>query len=75
MKVPLSSAPPPVKRPFTTVSGVPVEPYYGPEHIKNLDSGRDLDEPGQFSYTRSIHESMYRGRLWTMRKAQNTMNH
>ena len=59
---------PPTKRPFTTVSGVPVEPYYGPEQLENLDLARDLGPPGQFPYTRGIHESMYRGRLWTMRQ-------
>ena len=57
-----------VKRPFTTISGVPVESYYGPEQIQNLDPARDLGDPGQFPYTRGIHESMYRGKLWTMRQ-------
>lgn len=42
--------------PFTTRSGVPVEPVYGDEPY-----------PGQFPYTRGIHASMYRSRLWTMR--------
>jgi methylmalonyl-CoA mutase N-terminal domain/subunit len=41
---------------FTTRSGVPVEPVYG-----------DGPYPGQFPYTRGIHASMYRSRLWTMR--------
>jgi len=45
----------------TTLSGLPLEPCYGP-------SPRDREEPGQFPYTRGIHESMYRGRLWTMRQ-------
>src|ERR1043165_3049288 len=27
-----------------------------------------MEEPGQFPYTRGIHKSMYRGRLWTMRQ-------
>jgi methylmalonyl-CoA mutase, N-terminal domain len=59
---------PTAKRPFTTISGVPIEPLYGPEHLKDLDPAHDLGEPGQFPYTRGIHESMYRGRLWTMRQ-------
>jgi len=42
--------------PFTTMSGVPVEPVYG-----------DGPFPGQYPYTRGIHASMYRSRLWTMR--------
>ncbi len=47
---------------------MPVEPYYGPEHLANLSPERDLGAPGQFPYTRGIHESMYRGKLWTMRQ-------
>ncbi len=68
MKVPNTTAPPPAMRPFTTISGVPVEPLYGPEHLQDFDCARDLAEPGQFPYTRGIHESMYRGKLWTMRQ-------
>ncbi|MDA3040404.1 MAG: methylmalonyl-CoA mutase family protein [Actinomycetota bacterium] len=44
--------------PFETMSGVPVEPVYGPE---------DGEFPGIYPYTRGIHASMYRSRLWTMR--------
>ena len=33
-----------------------------------LDYARDLGDPGKFPYTRGIHETMYRGRLWTMRQ-------
>ncbi|MGA2132837.1 MAG: methylmalonyl-CoA mutase family protein [Bryobacteraceae bacterium] len=46
---------------YTTISGVPIEPLYGPEQF-------DLPAPGEFPYTRGIHETMYRGRLWTMRQ-------
>ena len=56
------------ERPFTTISGVPIEPLYGPEDIRDLDPARDIAAPGQFPYTRGIHESMYRGKLWTMRQ-------
>jgi methylmalonyl-CoA mutase N-terminal domain/subunit len=56
------------KRPLTTISGVPVEPVYGPEDLRDFEPARDLGEPGRFPYTRGIHESMYRGRLWTMRQ-------
>ena len=44
--------------PFTTMSGVPVEPVYGPD---------DAEHPGQFPYTRGPYASMYRSKLWTMR--------
>ena len=49
----------------TTLSGIPVEPSYGPEQIPQLGT---LPEPGEFPYTRGIHASMYRGKLWTMRQ-------
>ena len=64
MKAPTTTPP----AAFTTISGVPIEPLYTPEHLSNLDPARDLGGPGQFPYTRGIHESMYRGKLWTMRQ-------
>ena len=36
--------------------------------MRALDSGRDLNNPGEFPYTRGIHPTGYRGRLWTMRQ-------
>ena len=56
------------ERRFTTISGVPIEPVYGPEHLRELDPARDLGAPGEFPYTRGIHRDMYRGKLWTMRQ-------
>jgi methylmalonyl-CoA mutase N-terminal domain/subunit len=55
-------------RQFTTISGVPVEPLYGPEALADMDQARDLGAPGEFPYTRGIHRDMYRGKLWTMRQ-------
>src|SRR6202171_3065055 len=52
------------ERAYKTLSGIPVEASYGPEQIRKLQ----LPEPGEFPYTRGIHESMYRGKLWTMRQ-------
>ncbi len=52
------------ERQFTTISGVPVAPLYGPEDGTALDPG----QPGEFPYTRGIHRDMYRGKLWTMRQ-------
>jgi methylmalonyl-CoA mutase N-terminal domain/subunit len=43
---------------FATMSGIPLEPVYGTA---------DAEFPGQFPYTRGLHASMYRSRLWTMR--------
>src|ERR671912_1665216 len=54
--------------PFTTISGRPVERLYTPDDIRALDYTRDLCHPGDFPYTRGIHPTGYRGKLWTMRQ-------
>src|SRR5919198_2292240 len=56
------------ERLFTTVSGVPIETVYTPEHIRGLEYEKDLADPGHAPYTRGIYPNMYRGRLWTMRQ-------
>jgi methylmalonyl-CoA mutase N-terminal domain/subunit len=53
---------------FETISGRPVKPLYTPLDVAGQDYARDLGFPGEFPYTRGIHDSMYRGRLWTMRQ-------
>ena len=53
---------------FTTVSGRPVAPVYTPLDVADLDTGADLGLPGEYPYTRWIHATGYRGRLWTMRQ-------
>ncbi|MBO8141257.1 MAG: methylmalonyl-CoA mutase family protein [Firmicutes bacterium] len=53
---------------FLTVSGAPVKGLYGPGDTAGLDYDRDLGDPGRFPFTRGIHRTMYRGRLWTMRQ-------
>ncbi|MGQ9475646.1 MAG: acyl-CoA mutase large subunit family protein [Actinomycetota bacterium] len=53
---------------FTTLSGAELEPLYTPEDVEDLDYQRDLGYPGCYPYTRGIHPTMYRGRLWTMRQ-------
>jgi methylmalonyl-CoA mutase N-terminal domain/subunit len=59
----------PERRPeFTTISGVPVRRLYTPADLPDFDEERDLGLPGQPPYTRGIHSTMYRGRLWTMRQ-------
>ncbi|MER3468837.1 MAG: methylmalonyl-CoA mutase, partial [Thermoflexus sp.] len=52
---------------FTTVSGEPVNRLYTPLDIPDFDYMRDLGFPGEYPFTRGIHATMYRGRLWTMR--------
>jgi methylmalonyl-CoA mutase N-terminal domain/subunit len=51
-----------------TVSDIPLKALYGPEDVSHLDLARDLAFPGEYPYTRGIHPTMYRGRLWTMRQ-------
>jgi methylmalonyl-CoA mutase, N-terminal domain len=53
---------------FTTISGHPIERLYTPDDIADVDVARDIGNPGQFPYTRGIHASGYRGKLWTMRQ-------
>jgi methylmalonyl-CoA mutase N-terminal domain/subunit len=48
----------------STISGVPLEPLYTSHDLPR----RPEEFPGQFPYTRGIHPSGYRGRLWTMRQ-------
>ncbi|MFQ5492350.1 MAG: methylmalonyl-CoA mutase family protein, partial [Phycisphaerae bacterium] len=42
--------------------------YVGPEDLAGLDPAVALGVPGSFPYTRGVHRTMYRGRLWTMRQ-------
>ena len=53
---------------FTTVSSYPIRRLYTPADLPNWNEEDDLGFPGQPPYTRGIHSTMYRGRLWTMRQ-------
>jgi methylmalonyl-CoA mutase N-terminal domain/subunit len=53
--------------PFT-ISGEPIRPLYGPEDLSPMDLARDLAVPGEYPFTRGIHPTMYRGRMFTMRQ-------
>ncbi len=53
---------------FSTLSGIPVQPIYTAEDLNELDYERDLGYPGEPPFTRGVHPTMYRGRLWTMRQ-------
>ncbi len=55
-------------RDFTTVSGRPIKDLYTPADLPRFDFFRDLNFPGEYPYTRGIHPTMHRGRLWTMRQ-------
>jgi methylmalonyl-CoA mutase N-terminal domain/subunit len=51
-----------------TSSHISVHPLYSPADLEGWDYERDLNDPGQFPYTRGVQATMYRGRLWTMRQ-------
>ena len=53
---------------FTTISGHPIRRLYTPADLSQWDPRRDLGHPGEPPYTRGIHATMHRGRLWTMRQ-------
>jgi methylmalonyl-CoA mutase N-terminal domain/subunit len=53
---------------FETLSGLPTDRLYTPEHVAELDYERDLGLPGQYPFTRGIQPTMYRGRPWTIRQ-------
>src|SRR5262249_36241556 len=46
----------------------PIERLYTRDDVAGLDYARDIADPGQFPYTRGIHATGYRGKLWTMRQ-------
>jgi len=55
-------------RKFISVSSVPVKALYTPDDTADIDFDRDIGYPGYWPYTRGIHQSMYRQKLWTMRQ-------
>ncbi|MGD8625062.1 MAG: methylmalonyl-CoA mutase family protein, partial [Anaerolineae bacterium] len=52
---------------FMTTSSAPVDRLYTPLDVADLDYERDLGFPGEYPFTRGVHATMHRGRLWTMR--------
>jgi methylmalonyl-CoA mutase N-terminal domain/subunit len=55
-------------RKFITVSSVPVKALYTPEDVADIDFDAEIGYPGYWPYTRGVHPSMYRQKLWTMRQ-------
>jgi methylmalonyl-CoA mutase N-terminal domain/subunit len=53
---------------FTTISNYPIRRLYTPADLADWNAERDLGYPGEPPYTRGIHSTMHRGRLWTMRQ-------
>jgi methylmalonyl-CoA mutase N-terminal domain/subunit len=59
---------PEMKKRFETVSLEAVDRLYTPADIAHLDFANDISFPGEFPYTRGIHPTGYRGKIWTMRQ-------
>ena len=59
---------PEAKTRFETVSLEEVDRLYTPADIAELDFSTDISFPGEFPYTRGIHPTGYRGKMWTMRQ-------
>ena len=57
----------PELHPFT-ISGNPIRSLYSPADVKGMDLARDLSVPGEYPFTRGVHPTMYRGRMFTMRQ-------
>lgn len=55
------------KERFTTVSDKEIKRLYTPEDIQDLDFEKNIGFPGEFPFTRGIHPTAHRGRLWTFR--------
>ncbi len=56
------------KMEYTTISGKEIKELYTPLDLDGFDYLKQLSFPGEYPYTRGIHPTMYRGRLWTMRQ-------
>src|SRR3989440_1084769 len=63
-----NAAAPARPQPPTTVSSVPIDALYTPDSLDGFDPDHDLGFPGQYPFTRGVHATMYRSRLWTMRQ-------
>jgi methylmalonyl-CoA mutase N-terminal domain/subunit len=57
---------PPV--PPDTLGGIPLDPVYHAGVLDGMDIAGRIGEPGEYPYTRGIHRTMYRDRVWTMRQ-------
>ena len=55
------------KQEFITTSSEAVERAYTPLDVASLDYNADLGMPGEYPYTRGVHPTLHRGKLWTMR--------
>lgn len=56
------------KKSFQTTSEIPIKDLYTESDLGSFRTEADLGAPGRFPFTRGVQETMYRGRLWTMRQ-------
>src|SRR6185369_5140125 len=52
---------------FITTSSYPIDRLYTPLDLPDFDYANEVGFPGEYPYTRGVHATMHRGRLWTMR--------
>jgi methylmalonyl-CoA mutase N-terminal domain/subunit len=52
---------------FITTSSEPIERLYTPLDVQDMDYQEDLGFPGEYPFTRGVHPTLHRGKLWTMR--------
>jgi len=55
------------KERFMTTSSETIDRLYTPLDVAEMDYGRDLGHPGEYPYTRGVHSTLYRSKVWTMR--------
>jgi methylmalonyl-CoA mutase N-terminal domain/subunit len=56
------------KKTFTNLSGRPIDRLYTPLDTQHIPVDSEIGLPGEFPYTRGIHPTGYRGKMWTMRQ-------
>ncbi len=61
------SAKRPLDQDYRTLSGLDLKPCYSPDDLSQWDYEEKLGDPGTYPFTRGPHQSMYRGKMWTMR--------
>ncbi|HEY8372913.1 MAG TPA: methylmalonyl-CoA mutase family protein [Pseudonocardiaceae bacterium] len=53
---------------FTTLSGMEVDPVYGPKPGEVVEGFERIGWPGEYPFTRGLHTTGYRGKTWTIRQ-------
>ena len=56
------------KEQFASGSGIPVKGIYTPDEVKDINYDKDIGRAGEPPFTRGVYSTMYRGRLWTIRR-------